>query len=183
MRPRHKAAEIAMLRLLRRDRSRCFNEAAAQSRGNPRSAGLCGRIRRCFNEAAAQSRGNPPALLVEQLRPRGASMRPRHKAAEIVRGHCDTRAPVVASMRPRHKAAEIAVGRAPHPGERETASMRPRHKAAEIREVRAGVLGQALASMRPRHKAAEILSENRTTVQSQPASMRPRHKAAEIAGR
>ena len=84
-----------------------------------------------FNEAAAYSRGKPLAP---------------DRGVGGVAG---------ASMRPRHTAAENRRRRLPGEGEAPAASMRPRHTAAENRQPRRLPVRGRCASMRPRHTAAE----------------------------
>ena len=113
---------------------RCFNEAAANGRGNVPNPVTSSSCSTGFNEAAANGRGN--SLEVEiQYHVEWASMRPRRMAAEM--RHRDRRRDgrQLASMRPRRMAAEIWV-----PGLGSTiavaASMRPRRMAAEMRHCR-----------------------------------------------
>ena len=136
MRPRHTAAENE--RGLREGPSEegGFNEAAAYSRGKQCFIAWSSSDRLGFNEAAAYSRGKPhPGWMGVRVQ-RGASMRPRHTAAENAhpsecpstlvrcfneaaaysrgkrRGGCEVRlAGRHASMRPRHTAAENCPGR------------------------------------------------------------------------
>ena len=58
MRPRRMAAEIGCASCPTTRRSRCFNEAAANGRGNLPSPTSTSRARGGFNEAAANGRGN-----------------------------------------------------------------------------------------------------------------------------
>ena len=61
----------------------------------------------CFNEAAANGRGNPTPTTAFPAAPSRASMRPRRMAAEIVGAWNGTSPTMPASMRPRRMAAEI----------------------------------------------------------------------------
>ena len=108
MRPRRMAAEILLCRAVSRSSAACFNEAAANGRGNRRL------------------RAAPHA------RPRTASMRPRRMAAEIRAAPADPAPADAASMRPRRMAAEIAPGADTARVQFGHASMRPRRMAAEI---------------------------------------------------
>ena len=169
MRPRRMAAEIAP-RGASWTGICCFNEAAANGRGNrgghaqmaltseasmrprrmaaeiPRAPRRDPRFRLRFNEAAANGRGNPAA------RRRGWRKGCRfNEAAANGRGNpaqVDPVAPrgVAASMRPRRMAAEIGAGQLQARPASARASMRPRRMAAEILAAaeRAGVLRDAL---------------------------------------
>ena len=132
MRPRRMAAEILVSTKQTTTAPFCFNEAAANGRGNRTSpsnassvsvsfneAAANGRGNRtaprrsgpnapCFNEAAANGRGNHAYHKPNPCVCGGASMRPRRMAAEIdglIILHSD---PAWASMRPRRMAAEIS---------------------------------------------------------------------------
>ena len=66
-----------------------------------------------------------------------------------------------ASMRPRHKAAENLRMDRGSSRSGQYASMRPRHKAAENENDALRYVTRLFASMRPRHKAAENLHAQR----------------------
>ena len=135
----------------------CFNEAAANGRGNPpRRPSPPPPTKPGFNEAAANGRGNPEGLAVESPGPPAASMRPRRMAAEIAEA-------AAANPRLRWRFNEAAANGRGNPARCAAprrgafvASMRPRRMAAEI-GVRVEVCRPAdVASMRPRRMAAEI---------------------------
>ena len=86
-----------------------FNEAAANGRGNPAFTGSLDALPFGFNEAAANGRGNRK-VEVYRLALTMASMRPRRMAAEIAVAGPVRDADRRASMRPRRMAAEIAAG-------------------------------------------------------------------------
>ena len=180
MRPRHTAAENIDPQPRPIDPRSRFNEAAAYSRGKPRTACSNVSCHVCFNEAAAYSRGKPPRHPHTLPHVQKASMRPRHTAAENHRDRPGTGLyRGEASMRPRHTAAENFL-----PPINEVlllaASMRPRHTAAE-NTARLRALGRTMPGFNEAaaYSRGKLGGIDGACDSARVASMRPRHTAAE----